>query len=178
MDGVVIGRSPTSNALLVYNPRNKQHYEPDSYCFDPYRLPGLAYPSIKYNVGLFYSLLCKDNPQFEKKYPPGTQVEHIDPIINMLVSSTVMGIPFLVDISDSSEDKRDLPYTIHFDDGTTVSIPLSQMASLIPPPPVTHMTTDGADSLLPPFLHLNSRITFEHEGQYHKGYLGQLDEIY
>jgi hypothetical protein len=30
MDGIIIGRSPTSNALLVYNPWNKQHYKPDS----------------------------------------------------------------------------------------------------------------------------------------------------
>jgi hypothetical protein len=30
MDGIIIGRSPTSNALLVYNPRTKQCYEPDS----------------------------------------------------------------------------------------------------------------------------------------------------
>jgi hypothetical protein len=39
MDGIVNGWSLTSNALLVYNPRNKQYYEPDSYCLDFYRLP-------------------------------------------------------------------------------------------------------------------------------------------
>ncbi len=178
MDGVVIGRSPTSNALLVYNPRNKQYYEPDSYRLDPYRLPGLAYPSIKYNGGLFCSLLCNNNPHFEEYYPPGTPVERIDPVINMLVSGTVMDIPFPVNVSDSLEDKTDLPYTILFDDGKTAPIPLSEMASLIPPPPITPMTKDGANSLLPPFLHLSSLITFKHEGQYHKGYLGQLNGIY
>ncbi len=52
------------------------------------------------------------------------------------------------------------------------------MASLIPPPPVTPTTRDGANSLLPLFLHLNSWITFKHEGRYHKGYLGQLNGIY
>ncbi len=30
MDGVIIGRSPTSNALMVFNPRNGQYYEPES----------------------------------------------------------------------------------------------------------------------------------------------------
>ncbi len=39
MDGITVGRSPTSNALLVYNPQTKQYYEPDSYRLDPYRLP-------------------------------------------------------------------------------------------------------------------------------------------
>ena len=49
MDGVVVGRSPTSNALLVYNPWNKKNYEPDSYWLDPYHLPSSTYPSIKYD---------------------------------------------------------------------------------------------------------------------------------
>ncbi len=31
MDGIGIGRSPTSNAMLVYSPRTKRYYEPDSY---------------------------------------------------------------------------------------------------------------------------------------------------
>jgi hypothetical protein len=35
MDGIVIGRSPTLNALMVYNPCNQQYYEPASYCIDP-----------------------------------------------------------------------------------------------------------------------------------------------
>ncbi len=51
MDGIVVGCSPTSNALLVYNPRNKQYYEPDSFRLDLYHLPGSAYPSIKYDGG-------------------------------------------------------------------------------------------------------------------------------
>jgi hypothetical protein len=178
IDGIVIGRSPTSNALLVFNPHNKQYYKLDSYRLDPYCLPGSDYPSIIYNGGLFFSLLRDDNPRFEEKYPSGTQVERIDPITNMLVSGTVMDIPFPVNVSDSSDDIMDLSYTILFDDGTTVSIPLSQMASLIPPPPVTPMTTDGANSLLPPFLCLNSWITFKHEGQYHKEFLGLLDGFY
>jgi hypothetical protein len=57
MDGIVIGRSTTSNSLLVYNPRNKQYYELDSYRLDSYRLPGSDYPDMKYDGGLFCSLL-------------------------------------------------------------------------------------------------------------------------
>jgi hypothetical protein len=72
IDGIVMGHSPTSNALLVYNPRNKQYYKPDSYCLDPYCLPSSTYPDIKYNGGLFCYLLCDINPHFEEKYPPGT----------------------------------------------------------------------------------------------------------
>jgi hypothetical protein len=46
MDGIIIGCSPTSNALLVHNPWNKQYYKPDSYCLDSYHLPTLVYPDV------------------------------------------------------------------------------------------------------------------------------------
>ena len=52
------------------------------------------------------------------------------------------------------------------------------MADLIPPPPITPSAVDGNDPLFPPFLHLNSWITFERKGQYHKCYLGQLNGVY
>jgi hypothetical protein len=156
MDGIVIGHSPTSKALLVYNPRNKQYYEPDSYRLDPYRLPGLAYPNIKYNGGLFCSLLHDDNPHYEEKYPPGTQVECMDTAMNMLLSGTVMDIPFSVDISGaSSSESLNRPYMVLFNYGMTALITLSEMASLIPPPPVSPSPANGADALLPPFLQLN-----------------------
>ena len=175
MDGIVVGRSPTSNALLVYNPRNKKYYELDSYRLNPYRLPGSAYPSIKYNGGLFVNLLHDDNPHFEEKYPPGTRVEWLDPVSNMLLSGTVMDIPFHQDVSYPDDD---FSYTIIFNNGTSASVPLCEMSNLIPPPPIASMTADNAASLLPPFLQLNSRITYEHNGQYHKGYLGQKDGVY
>ncbi len=93
-DGVIVGRSPTSNALLVYNPYNRKYYEPDSYCIDLYRLPGSVYPTLRYDGSLFCSLLCNDNPLFEEKYPPGTRIERVDPTSNMLLAGTVMDILF------------------------------------------------------------------------------------
>jgi hypothetical protein len=44
------------------------------------------------------------------------------------------------------------------------------MDSLIPKP---NVDMSERSHLLPPFLRLNSKITFEHEGQYHKGFLTQ-----
>jgi hypothetical protein len=64
MDGVIVGRSPTSNALMVYNPCNRQYYEPDSCRIDSYRLPGSVYLTLCYDSGLLCSLLCNDNPPF------------------------------------------------------------------------------------------------------------------
>ena len=75
MDGIAIGRSPTSNALLDYNPRTKQYYEPDSYRLDPYRLPSLVYPSLTYDGGLFCLLYRDDNSRMEELHPPGMRIE-------------------------------------------------------------------------------------------------------
>ena len=47
MDGVVIGCSPTSNAIMVYNARNRQYYKLDSYCLGSYCLFGISLPHIE-----------------------------------------------------------------------------------------------------------------------------------
>jgi hypothetical protein len=83
-----------------------------------------------------------------------------------------MDIPFLV--SPSKADSLQT-YTILFDNGPTASEPLNEMAGFIPLPPVDVCNLDLHDSLLPPFLHSNSKITYEHKGQYHKGFLGKCD---
>jgi hypothetical protein len=161
MDGIAIGRSPTSNALLVYNPWTKRYYEPDSYRLDPYRLPSLVHPSLNYDGGIFCSLLRDENVSTEEPYSPGTRVERLDPSSNMLLAGTVMDIPL-------SKDSLGSPsYQILFDNGTSASIPFSEMASSIPAAPLfvlapTDLSHDGSSTLLPPFLSVNSRITYEY----------------
>jgi hypothetical protein len=64
-------------------------------------------------------------------------------------------------------------YLVQFDDGTTKYVPASKMSLLIPKP-----SADPSDSsqLLPPFLRLYSKITYAHNGQYHKGYLSRSQD--
>ncbi len=52
------------------------------------------------------------------------------------------------------------------------------MADIIPKPPVDIAPSDSQDSLLPQFLWLSSKITYKHNGTYHKGYLGLQDGVY
>jgi len=163
MDGIIVGRSPTSNAILVYNPRNQRYYEPDSYKIDPYRLPSSVYPTVVYDGGLFVSLHRGDTPVISEPYPPGTRIEEPSSSNESVTrSGTVMDIP--LDPTSSPQ------YLVLFDDGTTKSISARDMPSFIPKP---RDATSGSDSshLLPPFLRLNSKITLDHEGRYHKGYL-------
>jgi hypothetical protein len=172
MDGIAVGCSPISNALLVYNLRTKQYYEPDSYRLDPYRLPSLVYPSLTYDGGLFCLLYRDDNPSMEELHPPGTRIERLDPSTNMLLAGTVMDIPL------HSNPNGSAMYQVLFNNGTSASIPLVDMASLILSPPVlgdvlSTPFTDDNSSLLPPFLQIGSRIIFEHDGEYHKGFLAR-----
>ncbi len=81
-----------------------------------------------------------------------------------------MDIPLSLDSSGSPS------YQILFDNGTAASIPLSEMALCIPVAPLpalvpTDPSLDGSSTLLPPFLLVNSRITFELDGAYHKEFL-------
>ena len=53
MIGIAVGRSTKTNALSIYNPITKQYYEPDTYKFDPSRLPCTEFPAqIHYDGGL------------------------------------------------------------------------------------------------------------------------------
>jgi hypothetical protein len=126
---------------------------------------GSVYRNIKYDGSLFCNLICDDNPTMDEKYPPGTRVERLEPSTNMLLAGTVMDIPFPDDLSLDTAPS----YTIQFNNGTSMSIPLSEMADIIPKPPVDIATSNSQDSLLPPFLCLNSKITYENNRTYRKG---------
>jgi hypothetical protein len=104
----------------------------------------------------------------EEAYPPGTWVERLDPITNLLLAGTVMDIPLSLDTS------RSLLYQFFFDNGTAASIPLAKTPSLISPPPVFDDTSSSQSldpGLLPPFLAVGSCIMYKHKGTYHKWYL-------
>jgi hypothetical protein len=79
---------------------------------------------------------------------------------------------------DAQESLGESSYTILFDNGTTSSVPLSGMAGMIPSPHVREETPAASNNLLPFFLQLISKITYEHDGQYHNGFLGICNGVY
>jgi hypothetical protein len=149
--------------ILIYNPRNQKYYKLDSYRIDPYRLPSLVHPTIKYNCRLFVSLHWEKVASISKPFPPGTQVANVHPATGKTRSGMVIDIPFNPNFSPH--------YLVLFNDGTSSSIPAASMPALIPKPVVDILDTPH---LLPPFLQFGSKITFEKDGQYHKGYLSHL----
>jgi hypothetical protein len=101
-------------------------------------------------------------PSISEPYPVGTRVLDFNPTSGLTRAGTVMDIPF-----NSTKSPH---YLILLDDGTTCSVSAADMESLIPKPTVD---TSSTSHLLPPFLQLGSKITFEKDGQYHKGFLCQ-----
>ena len=168
-------RSLTSSTLLVYNLCNRLYYKLASCRINLHQLPGSVHPTLHYDGCIFCSLLWDDNPPFKEKYPLGTWVERVDPTINMLLAGKVMDISFPLDSSGEASIPN---YTVLFNNGSLTFIPLKQMAGIIRSLPISPHDSETAASLLPPFLRLNSKITFEHEGQNHKGYLGFRDGVY
>ena len=103
----------------------------------------------------------------EELYPPGTRVKRIDPTTHIFLAGTVMDIPLSTAPSDSPS------YQILFDIGTSAFIPLTEMPSLIPAPPIpmsapVDSLPEDSSSLLSPFLSVNSWITYEHDGAYQR----------
>jgi hypothetical protein len=137
MDGIAIGCLPTSNTLLVYNPQTNHYYEPDSYHLDPYQLLFLVYPNLKYDGGFFCLLYRDKNSPVEEPFQPSTHVEQLDWTTNMLLAGTVMDIPLSTDSSVTQV------YRILFVNGTSGSIPLDEIPSLIPPPPFSVFGSRG-----------------------------------
>ena len=166
MDGIAVGHSLISNALLVYNPMNKKFYELEAYRLEPYHIIGLIYPNIKYDGGLFCSLVKDGKPSQDGAYPPGTRVVQEDPATRSLCLGTVMDIPL-----DSSQPVGQKSYLIQFDGFTTISVPITDMPKFTPKPPVPLSTATD-------FLQLKKKITYEHKGKYYQGYIGQRNGIH
>ena len=72
MIGIAIVRPTKITALSVYNPITKQYYDPDTYKFDPSRLPCTDFSSqIHYDGRLNSDLYCHIHKNTPELYLPG-----------------------------------------------------------------------------------------------------------
>ena len=146
LDGIVIGRSETSNSIIVYNPRSKQLYgEIKSYNVDPHRLPASVHGAsgITYDGGLFCHLKRDGSPPQDEEYQPGTRVERAHPRTRVPQKGTVMDIPM-----PASEQGETTQYLVQFDDGTTAEVPVADIPSLVPTPPAPPRAASLASAFL------------------------------
>ena len=78
---------------------------------------------------------------------------------------------------DPSQPEDTLHYLVMYDDGRTRSVPLADMSDIVlkPPAPATELDIERG---LPPHYQVGQKVTYEHEGQYYKGYMGRRNGVY
>jgi transposase InsO family protein len=188
MDGIAVGRDELSNTILFYNPVNKQYYRPPIYKLDEGRLPISTFPkSIRFDGGLTCGLLRHKTDPTPEPFPPGTRVSitQSDKIIKGTISN--VPLPFFSTAntasldSDESTDGQSTTYVVQLDDGKTIECDFSTLApqitsSSLPSDHISSATSADPFDSLPYILKRNSKITLDHQGAFHKGYLDHTFE--
>ncbi|KAL7425595.1 LOW QUALITY PROTEIN: hypothetical protein ACHAXH_000396, partial [Discostella pseudostelligera] len=171
IEGIAIGRSDTSNAMLFYNPTTKQYYEPDTYKLDPSRFPSSVWPqSIQYDSGIFADLYRDANPHVPEPFPPGTRVMVCLHGSAHPSEGTITNIPLK---SDSGANESE-SYMVLLDDGTVTPSLLAELRMVSPTSSPAPLDDASSPSPLPSFLAANSKIILAKDGLFHKGYLLHL----
>ena len=172
LDGIAVGRDDRSNTIVFYNPITKRYYRPPAFKLDESRLPVTSFPnSVAYDGGLTCGLLRNRTDPTPEPFPPGMRViVQLQPDDDATHKGTVQNVPLPTD-----GDTTDTPtnYTIYLDNGTTVDVQFHQLTdpSTVTP---THDATTYANariSGLPHDLQPNSKVTMDHNGAFHEGYL-------
>ena len=183
LDGIAVGRDDQTNTIIFYNPLTKQYYRPSIYKLDEVCLPITCFPkSIRFDGGLSCGLLRNRAESVPEPFPPGTRV--VLPHKGSSVKGTISNVPlpFLdtpaVSASDADADQS-TTYTILLDSGVTIEKQFHELAPSLTNSPSAELssspTTSPFDSL-PAILQRNSKITIDHQGAFHKGYLDHSPE--
>eukprot|EP00956_Cyclotella_meneghiniana_P015762 scaffold24459_cov75-Cyclotella_meneghiniana.AAC.3 len=184
LDGIAVGRDEQTNTILFYSPVTKQYYRPAIFKLDESRLPISCFPkSIKFDGGLTCGLVRNRTDPTPEPFPPGTRVTLTRE--SKTIKGTVANVPLpyassLVTSSvDDSDDDQSTKYVIQLDNGTTTEVDFSELAPRTQNSPSETITSDSPSnpfSTLPYILQRNSKITLDHRGAFHKGYLDHTPE--
>ena len=177
LDGIAVGRDDKANTIVFYNPISKKYYRPPSFQLDESRLPVTSFPQhISYDGGLTCGLLRNKTDPVAEPFPPGSRVFIPSDGDGDPRRGTVQRIPLpYVALSSTDTATSDHPkYAVHLDDGTTVEATYEQLVlgtvSSDPPESKTVPTTIDSDGM-PHFLRPDSKVTLDHNGAYHKGFI-------
>ncbi|KAL7549847.1 hypothetical protein ACHAWF_013106, partial [Thalassiosira exigua] len=179
LDGIAVGRDEKSNTIVFYNPITKSYYRPQAFRLDESRLPATTFPtSIRYDGGLTCGLFRNRTDPVPEPFPPGTRVNVKRD--EAVVRGTIQRVPIfaspLVQTAASQDDASPSSYAILLDDGTTVERSFEDLTSSSPADRPPSETAPNPFASLPHFLQLNAKLTMDHEGSFHKGYLGHTPE--
>ena len=173
LDGIAVGRDDKSNSVVFYNPITRRYYRPPAFKLDETRLPITNFPkSLTYDGGLTCGLLRNRTDPTTEPYPPGMRVLILTTPDATPVKGTIQNVPLP---SNESTLDSTTTYTVLLDDGTTQDVQFHQLQdpsekpTSLPTDPTTY--TNTRISGLPHDLQPNCKVTMDHNGAFHKGYL-------
>jgi hypothetical protein len=178
LDGIAVGRDEQSNTIIFYNPITKKYYSPPVFKLEQSQLPVMLYPKhIRFDGGFVCGPLRNRTDPVAEPFPPGTRISvTVDdkpmrgtiqnvplPFSNFLPSSTI--------VAPVDGDSAPSTYTILLDDGTTIERKFEDL--LDPTESSEPAASDAVNPFagLPSFLSEGSKITVDHNGAFHKGFI-------
>jgi hypothetical protein len=178
MDGIAVGRDDQSNTILFYNPITKKYYSPPVFKLEQSHLPVMLYPkNIRYDGGFVCGPLRNRTDPVTEPFPPGTRVfitkddtKLKGTIQNVPIPFSHIGTATFVTSSDPDSDTK-TTYTVLLDDGTTAEVPFEALVD-----PIDRSIPQGTSLAnvydgLPAFFSEGSKVTIDHNGAFHKGFL-------
>ena len=170
-----------SNTIVFYNPITRCYYRPKVFKLDEGRLPVTNFPKhVKYEGGLTCGLFRNRTDPTPEPFPPGTRVS-IDRGGETPLRGSVVNVPLVLssDVSSAANLSRRfagdgaLNYVVALDTGGTIEV---SFEDLIKPgrsdqPPQANTPDPSVFDGMPHFLRVGSKITMDHDGAFHKGYL-------
>jgi hypothetical protein len=180
--GIAIGRDDKANTIRFYNPLTKAYYSPPVFKLDEGRLPASHFPNrITFDGGLVCGLQSNNTDPCPEPFPPGTRVNVL--VNGITKRGTIQNIPLptspalqdtaIIHPNGEIEEPNNNRYTVLLDDNTTQELTYQQL--ILPSdatPPVDPAEPSTVWAGIPSrYLHQDAKITLEHEGTYHKGYL-------
>jgi hypothetical protein len=178
LDGIAVGRDEQSNTIFFYNPVTRKYYSPPVFKLEPSHLPVMLYPkNIRFDGGFVCGPLRNRTDPITEPFPPGTRISLT--VNDHQVRGTIQNVPMpstnLIPSANTvlpGED-GDHPniYTILLDDGTTVERKFEDLLDPTDssPPSATDVVNPFAG--LPSFLHEGQKVTVDHNGAFHKGFI-------
>ena len=173
MQGIAVGRSSKTNGLLVYHPGTKKYYEPDTYKFDPSRLPCNEWPNrnLRYDGGLIAGLYRDGHSNVPEPYPPGMPFRII-----LEDGSDTTAIVSSIPFRDASGDVVSDKYHLQCSDGSLLPKTLLELDELAASPANQAAVQRSKPDLpevasLPVWLQHGSKVTFDKDGEFHKGFI-------
>ena len=183
LDGIAVGRDDKTNTIVSYSPVTRSYYRPPAFRLDEHRLPITNFPKhIRYDGGLTCGLMRNNNDPVPEPFPPGTRVTLS--INDAPVRGTIQNIPMIgptLVTSAANPSPTALPpphYVVSLDDGTTAERSFEDLIAIgrdSDTPADSAAPTADPFATLPHIFQRNSKVTFDHKGTFHKGFLQHSD---